>query len=185
MRVIAGEAKGRRLKSPPGTDTRPLTGRVKEALFSSLGSAVVDAGILDLYAGTGSIGLEALSRGAASCVFVERDPAATAALRANIDAVGLGGTAVSRSVDQFLETPGGPYDLVFVDPPYALALASVEAVLERLVPHLAAGAVVVLHRRAGGEPPLVPVTLEPSDRRRYGDSELWRYERLDNAREEM
>jgi 16S rRNA (guanine966-N2)-methyltransferase len=184
MRVIAGVAKGRRLKSPAGLDTRPLTGRAKEALFSSLANVTADARVLDLYAGTGSIGLEALSRGAASCVFVERDRTSMQALQANVEAVGLGGEAVLRDVDRFLGADEKSYDLVFVDPPYALALASVEAVLDRLVPRLATGAIVVLHRRARGETPRVPAMLALTDRRRYGDSELWRYERLNETQEE-
>jgi 16S rRNA (guanine966-N2)-methyltransferase len=175
VRVIAGAAKGRRLQSPRGTATRPLTSRVREALFSSLGPVTKGARVLDLYAGSGSMGLEALSRGAESCVFVERARPALAALRANVATIGLGGEVVADDVDRFLERTGGPYDLVFVDPPYALPLASVTAVIAGLVPHLAEGAVVVLHRRAGDDPPEPPAPLRQTDRRRYGDSELSRY----------
>ena len=147
--------------------------RAREGLFSSLGSAVTGARVLDLYAGSGSLGLEALSRGAASAVFVERDRAALAALRANVAAVGLGGEVVPAEVETYLARAVGPYDLVFVDPPYALALASVESTLARLPGLLAAGGNVVLHRRAGeglGRPPGLTVI----DRRRYGDTEITR-----------
>jgi 16S rRNA (guanine966-N2)-methyltransferase len=176
MRIIAGSAKGRRLRSPAGTGTRPLTGRAREALFSSLGSIVVGARVLDLFAGSGSFGLEALSRGAEYVVFVERGRAALTALRANIALVGLGGDVVAGDAESFVT--GDRFDLVFVDPPYALPLASVEKVLERTVAALLPGATAVVHRRAGGGTP-APAGLRLTDRRRYGDSELWRFEKED------
>ncbi len=174
MRVIAGRAKGRRLIGPAGAGTRPMTDRAREALFSSLGSRVMEARVLDLFAGSGSIGLEALSRGAASVVFVERAAPALRALRRNIDLVGLGGEIVVSDVARYLDVPGGSVDLVFVDPPYALKLASVESVLRKLVPRLADEAEVVLHRRAGSERPTVD-GLQVIDQRRYGDTALWRF----------
>ena len=177
MRIIAGSAKGRRLVSPPGGDTRPLTGRAKEALFSSLGGRVVDADVVDLYAGTGSIGLEALSRGASRVVFVEKGRSALGALRKNIDAVGLGGDVVSEDVGAFLARVHDTFDLAFVDPPYALPLASLATVLEQLAPSLSDAATVVVHRRYGGEAPALPAGLVQTDRRRYGDTELWRFEK--------
>ena len=103
MRIIAGEAKGRRLAAPR-SGTRPFTGRAKEAVFSSLARFVPNADVLDLFAGSGSLGLEALSRGAASAVFVERDRSAAAVLSANVASVDLGGTVVTVDVDRFLET---------------------------------------------------------------------------------
>jgi 16S rRNA (guanine966-N2)-methyltransferase len=173
MRIIAGIAKGRRLLAPRGVGTRPMMDRAREGLFSSLGESVVGAAVLDLYAGSGSLGLEALSRGARSAVFVERSRAALAALRANVTAVGLGGEVVAGDVDAYLERAPGLFDLVFVDPPYALPLASVEQVLGRLGPRLAGGGRVVLHRRAGEGPGLLP-GLRVIDRRRYGDTEITR-----------
>lgn len=184
MRVIAGAAKGRKLQSPRGLDTRPMTGRAREALFSSLGSRTVDAAVLDLYAGTGSMGLEALSRGAVSCVFVEHDRAALAALRHNVDAVGLGGEVVAGDVERYLERGQGAFDLVLVDPPYSLPLPSIARVLDLLAGMLNRGAVVVLHRRAGSAPPELPDRLREIDRRRYGDSELTRYLRDGEEQEE-
>ena len=177
MRIIAGSAKGRRLVSPPGGDTRPLTGRAKEALFSSLGGRVVDADVVDLYAGTGSIGLEALSRGASRVVFVEKGRSALGALRKNIDAVGLGGDVVSEDVGAFLARVHDTFDLAFVDPPYALPLASLATVLEQLAPSLSDAATVVVHRRYGGGAPALPAGLVQTDRRRYGGTELWRFEK--------
>ncbi len=175
MRIIAGAAKGRRLAGPPGGATRPLTDRVREALFSSLGALVMGAEVLDLYAGTGSIGLEALSRGAARVTFVENDRRTAGVLRDNVAAVGLGGDVVTMDVGAYLARAGGAADLAFVDPPYALPLASVLDVLERLEPILADGAVVVVHRRRGDVLPGHLGSLLLSDRRRYGDAELWRF----------
>ena len=174
MRIIAGRAKGRRLRTRRGADTRPMMDRVREALFSSLGGAVEGAAVLDLYAGSGSLGLEALSRGAASATFVERDPAAVAVLRSNVAAVGLGGEVVESAVEEYLSRPGPEVDLAFVDPPYRLALPSVEHVLGLLAGRLAGGAVVVLHRRAGSGEVAPPPRLAVTGRRRYGDAEITR-----------
>ncbi len=179
MRIIAGAAKGRRLAGPPGEGTRPLTDRIREALFSSLGSAVHGANVLDLYAGTGSIGLEALSRGAASAVFVEMDGRTAAVLRKNVAEVDCGGSVVTQDVMRYLSRPHPPVDLAFVDPPYALPLASVLEVMERLEPTLADGAIVVVHRRHGEAPPEEAGSLHLVDRRRYGDAELWRFSKGD------
>jgi 16S rRNA (guanine966-N2)-methyltransferase len=117
VRVIAGEFKGRRLHTARGSRTRPTADRVREALFSMLGD-VSGARVLDLYAGSGALGIEALSRGAASAVFVERDQRALAALRRNLDAVGAEADVRRRDVLRLLESPEGTFDLVFCDPPY-------------------------------------------------------------------
>lgn len=179
MRIIAGVAKGRRLKSPPGLGTRPLTGKAKEALFSSLGLVVAEADVLDLYAGSGSIGLEALSRGADTAVFVERDRRVMASLQANIDLVGLGGDARQSDVEAFLRSCSSDFDLVFVDPPYAVNAAQVDGVLALVGTVLRSGGTIVLHRRAGGVEPQVPEGLHLRDRRRYGEVELWRFGKED------
>jgi 16S rRNA (guanine966-N2)-methyltransferase len=178
MRIIAGFAKGRRLVGPEGSGTRPMTDRAREGLFSSLGDVVAGAAVLDLYAGSGSLGLEALSRGATSVVFVERAGPALRALRRNIAHVDLGGEVSATDVARYLERPGSPVDLVFVDPPYALSLASVQDVLKKLIPRLAADARVVVHRRAGMDSPAVE-GLELVDRRTYGDTVLWRFRKED------
>lgn len=122
MRVVAGVAGGRRLQVPTGRRLRPTSERVREAVFSSLVSlgAVDGARVLDLFAGTGAMGIEALSRGAAAVTFVEADPAAVAVIRANLATTGLeGGTVVHADVSRFLADPGPAVDLAFVDPPYA------------------------------------------------------------------
>ena len=123
MRVIAGAHKGRRLHGPKGPGLRPTSDRVKEALFSILGSRVAGSRFLDLYAGTGAIGIEALSRGAQQVTFVEPDQAALRVLRANLSQCGLGASADVHtcSAAAFLKrrTPAAmPHDLVFADPPY-------------------------------------------------------------------
>lgn len=174
MRIIGGAAKGRRLRTRRGLDTRPMMDRVREAIFSSLGDLVDGARVLDLYAGSGSLGLEALSRGAASVVFVENDRAALAVLRSNVEEVGLGGEVVGRAVEDYLMGPGSPVDLAFVDPPYRLPLPSVEHVLGLLAGRLVEGAVVVLHRRAGSGEVAPPPGLTVTGRRRYGDAEIIR-----------
>ena len=148
--------------------------RAKEAIFSILGDAVVDAAALDLYAGSGSLGLEALSRGARRAVFVEWRRDAARILRRNIESVGLGGEVVLEKVEGYLAGGHGPFDLAFVDPPYDLALPSVETVLGRLVRCLSDGATVVVHRRSGSGEVAGPGGLSVVDRRRYGDAEITR-----------
>lgn len=121
MRVIAGKARGRRLQAVPGDGTRPITDRAKEALFSILGADIHDAWVLDLFAGTGGVGIEALSRGAAGCDFVEQAPAAVRTIHHNLAQTGLAGDTVRvlrRDVFQLLrEPPREPYHVVFLAPP--------------------------------------------------------------------
>ena len=125
MRVVAGTARGRRLVAPAGRSVRPTSDRVREAVFSMLASRAALAGVtvLDLFAGTGALGIEALSRGAAHATFVERDPAAVAAVRANLEATGLeaAATVVRDDAVRFVERPGPGYDVAFCDPPYDFA----------------------------------------------------------------
>ena len=173
MRIIAGAAKGRRLASP-GAATRPMTDRAREGLFSSLGPTPIGAAVLDLYAGSGSLGLESLSRGAGSVVFVERDRRSLGALRANVEAVGLGGEVIAADVEEYLDRGADGFDLSFVDPPYALSLPSVERILGKLAPSMVEGGIVVLHRRAADERPQLDLLFAVTDRRRYGDAEITR-----------
>jgi len=173
MRIIAGEAKGRRLETPPD-GTRPLTGKAREALFSILGDAVTGAAVLDLYAGSGSFGLEALSRGAADVLFVERDPQAVSVLRGNVEAIDLGGRIEAVDVESYLGRSSQTFDVVFVDPPWALGDIAVDRILTRVEPLVDQDGIVVIHRRAGGGEPASD-NLRLTDRRRYGDTELWLY----------
>jgi 16S rRNA (guanine966-N2)-methyltransferase len=120
MRVVGGTARGRRLQAPVGKTVRPTSDRAREAIFNSLTSLGVldDARVLDLFAGTGALGIEALSRGAATATFVERDRAALTAIRANLDALGLTGRIIAGDVLGHVPMVG-PVDVAFVDPPYA------------------------------------------------------------------
>jgi 16S rRNA (guanine966-N2)-methyltransferase len=177
VRIVAGAAKGRRLVAPKGDEVRPTADRVKEALFSSLQPQLPGSRVLDLYAGSGGLGLEALSRGAEQVTFVERANASLTALRRNIEAVGLPGTTVvSDDAARTLrgEVPGGPFDLVFADPPYRLPKAQLADLLADVVGHLAPGGTVVVERAARDGAPPWPPELNPGDPRRYGDTALHR-----------
>jgi 16S rRNA (guanine966-N2)-methyltransferase len=152
-----------------------MTDRMREALFSSIAMLVPESVVLDLYAGTGSMGLEALSRGAATVTFVEEDRGALKALRTNIETVGLGGNVVAGDVDGFLGRASGSFDLVFVDPPYAVTLPSLMETLTQVSSLLAQNGLVVVHRRRGEQPPESIDGLALVEQRRYGGGELWRY----------
>lgn len=178
MRIVAGAAKGRRL-APPPEGTRPTSDRVREALFNSLAAQLPldGARVLDLYAGTGAVGLEALSRGAAEAVLVEKGRAALAVLRRNVATVALpGARVVPRPVAAFLADPAAaPFDLLFADPPYALG-EKVRDIVQAAADGgwLAPGAVVVVESSAR-----TPVTgwegssVTPLAEKRYGDTLLW------------
>jgi len=170
LRVIAGAHKGRRLTAPPGRGTRPTSDRVREALFSILGVAVADARVLDLFAGTGALGIEALSRGAASATFVDSDAGAIRAVKANLEGI-AGGEVVRRDARAFLGTArqdGRQYDLVFLDPPYRLADALGRVLGEAVAAVLAPGGIVVSESDRRAPLDLPPLTLD--DERRYGDT---------------
>jgi 16S rRNA (guanine(966)-N(2))-methyltransferase RsmD len=180
-RIVGGELGGRRLAVPPGRDVRPTSDRAREALFGTLGSLLelTGARVLDLYAGSGAVGLEALSRGAGHALLVEADPRAAAAIRSNAAALGLADRArvVRDRVERVLTAgpTGDPYQLAFADPPYALPDAELDAVLAALVEHgwLAGSAVVVVERSSRGAGPTWPASLRPEKQRRYGEGALW------------
>jgi len=172
---VAGAAGGRRLAVPP-RGTRPTSDRVREALFSALDATLDMDGVrvLDLYAGSGALGLEALSRGAAAATFVEHDRRALAVLRDNVAAVGLpGATVLPGKVTAVLATPPAqPYDLVLADPPYALD--EVDQMLNLLADNgwTRDGALVVVERARRSPAPDWPKPLVANKTRRYGDTEL-------------
>jgi len=178
MRVIAGRLGGRRLTAPRGRDTRPTSDRVREALFSALGD-VSGARVLDLYAGTGALGIEAVSRGAADATFVESARPALAALRENLASLGLAARVVARAVAACASAGAltGPFDLVFADPPYA-ALADVPPAVAALVAAgaLAPGARVVVEHAARDAAPSI-AGLSPRPTRTYGDTAVTIYDR--------
>lgn len=173
-RIIAGEARGRRLQVPAGEVTRPTSDRAREGLFSSLQSLgdVDGARVLDLYAGSGALGLEALSWGAISATFVEDDPAALNAIRDNLATTKLpGGHVVPMKVELFLTADPEPrYDVAFLDPPYDVDVAPA---LEALVPWLADDAVVAVERSTRGPELTWPEGLQAERSRRYGEATLW------------
>jgi 16S rRNA (guanine966-N2)-methyltransferase len=195
-RVIAGEAGGRRLAVPDGRNTRPTSDRAREGLFAtivSLTGSLDGARVLDLYAGSGAVGLEALSRGAEHVLLVESGPRAARVIRDNIEAIGLAGAEVlTDRVERVLAR--GPaaaekYDVVFADPPYALAGDEVSAMLALLLrggdppkpPRegisdrgwLAPGALVIVERATRSGPVSWPASLEPDRARRYGEATFW------------
>lgn len=169
MRIIAGSRKGRRIAAPPGLETRPTGDRVREAVFNLVGP-LDGARVLDLYAGSGAMGLEALSRGAEHATFVERDRVAAATIAKNAETLGLADAVTLRREDvrRVLATDasaGTLYDLVLVDPPYRM-LPGLLPDLSRLVPPVvAAGGLVVVESEAREEPEL-PLPARTS--RRYG-----------------
>jgi 16S rRNA (guanine966-N2)-methyltransferase len=170
MRIVAGRWGGRRISSPKGEATRPTSDRVREALFSILGDFVQDARVLDLFAGSGALGLEALSRGAGTATFVDSAGPAVAAVKANLEA--LGGEAEVHRSDalRFLHAAAGKarhYDLVLLDPPYRLAERLGRELSETLPAVLAPSALVI--SESDHRAPL-PLDLPLQDERRYGDT---------------
>jgi 16S rRNA (guanine966-N2)-methyltransferase len=168
MRIIAGSRKGARIFAPKGTETRPTGDRVREAAFNLIGP-VDGASVLDLFAGSGAMGLEALSRGAASVVFVESDRAACRTIERNLDKLGLGGaTVLCRDVFQALAGAPRTYDLVLCDPPYGFPDG------ERLAPYLvralAPAGLLVYETSAHEEPNVKGLALGTS--RTYGSARL-------------
>jgi 16S rRNA (guanine966-N2)-methyltransferase len=180
MRIIAGKAGGRRLKSPDTKSTRLATDRVREAVFSSIGNRVVDAFVGDLYAGSGSFGLEALSRGASSAVFVENGRRALAALTHNVRSLALGGTVVESSVGAYLERANHRFHLVFMDPPWSQPTTRMEADLAALDRLLLPHGEVVISRRHTDRPPEAPENWRVAADKRYGDTRIIRYEKIED-----
>jgi 16S rRNA (guanine966-N2)-methyltransferase len=175
MRIVAGTLGGRRLAAPPGNDTRPTSDRVREALFSALGP-IDGARVLDLFAGSGALALEAISRGAAHAVLVEKDARAAAVIERNLEALEIdAGRAELRRRDALralrdAREAGESYDLVFLDPPYRLATGLGPELADSLAPVLAPGARVIgeSDRRMPLDLPGLSTTFE----RRYGDTLL-------------
>jgi 16S rRNA (guanine966-N2)-methyltransferase len=176
MRITGGTHRSRALRAPRGQATRPTTDRVREALFGILTSAgaVDGARVLDLYAGTGALALEALSRGAAQATLVESSREALAALRANVDALGMGSLArvIAGDARAVVRRLAGPFDLVLADPPWADVDAAI-GVLEALAAARAiAGAGVVVLEHSSRTEPRAAAGLTAHDRRYYGDTAL-------------
>jgi 16S rRNA (guanine966-N2)-methyltransferase len=171
VRVIAGELRGRRISAPKGTETRPTSDFVREAAFNLIGP-VDGASVLDLYAGSGALGIEALSRGAARALFVDSSREACRAIGTNLEKLGLKATVLCQDALRALATERGPYDLILADPPYDFAA------YDRLAPHftrlLAEDGLAVLQTPAAAEPTLQGLTVRTS--RRYGSARLTLFE---------
>ncbi|NQX27898.1 16S rRNA (guanine(966)-N(2))-methyltransferase RsmD [Microbacteriaceae bacterium VKM Ac-2854] len=180
-RIIAGYAGSLTLRVPK-SGTRPTSDRVREAIFSALESrdAIHGATVLDLYAGSGALGLEAASRGASAVVLVERSAQAATVAKRNASAVTAAArskapsvTVVTQAVRSYLERGGVRAHLVFIDPPYELSEADLAADLEQLVPLLDADAVVVVERSSRTPEPSWPAGLAPERRKDYGETVVW------------
>ena len=176
MRVIAGEAGGRPLKAPP-EGVRPTMDRVKGAVFSSMGDRVPGARVLDLFAGSGGMGIEALSRGAASATFVESNDRCVRCVRENLRRAGVEGSVQTMDVFRFLDLYAGEenFDIIFADPPYSKRPgdpdhATALAASEKLATSLSPGGIFVLERQSGGKPLASPLAAGRS--KAYGGSEI-------------
>ena len=175
MRVITGTARGMTLKAPKGMDTRPTMDQVKEGIFSAIQFEVEGRRALDLFAGSGQLGIEALSRGASGCVFVDRNPAAVEVIRRNLKAAGLSeaSQAVAQDVASFLVRPGDSFDVAFLDPPYGANL--LRDTLERVTPHMNRGGLIVCESDAGQEMPERVGDFALARTYRYGRVHIWLY----------
>ncbi|CAO5164544.1 RNA/DNA methyltransferase Rv2966c [Frankia sp. AiPs1] len=178
-RIIGGIARGRPLLVPPGASTRPTSDRAREGLFNTLATFIDLAGarVADLYAGSGAVGLEGLSRGASHALLVDRDAGAVRTLRRNVETLGLLGAQICQApVSRVVQnTPGKPYEVIFLDPPYAMGDPELEQVLLRLRDDawLAADGVCVVERSHRSPPVAWPEGLNALRDRRYGEGVLW------------
>jgi 16S rRNA (guanine966-N2)-methyltransferase len=185
IQIIAGDFKGRRLKTPVGDKVRPTAARVREAWFSILQRSIRNARVLDLFAGSGAAGIEALSRGAAGVTFVEHDAGAARVIATNLARTHTGGPGVAvvrEDALRWLQRAGaatGSFDIAIVDPPYDRPALLVEA-LEALGPHLAAGARVVAKHFWRDAPPATVGLLASERERRFGDTALTFYRRQED-----
>lgn len=179
-RIIAGRA-GSLTLEVPDAGTRPTSDRVRESLFGALESAdaLRGAAVLDLFAGSGALALEAVSRGAVRADLVEKSPRAASVIQRNAAKVRK---AIAReaeivvhrsAVAAYLQVPRGPFDLVFIDPPYDLPEADLTAALELVAPSLAPGAIVVVERASRSPEPTLPPGVVAERSKRYGDTALW------------
>lgn len=174
-RIIAGRWGGRRLATPSGDGTRPTSDRVRESMFASLGSMLGrfdGLAVLDLFAGSGALALEALSRGADRADLVESDPRAARIIARNIADLGASARVHRATVERFVAAGGGPWDLVFLDPPYAVSAEEVAAVVAALRQSLTEGAVVVVEQ-SSRDRFTWPEGFTPIRDRAYGETRLW------------
>lgn len=183
IRVIGGTAKGRRLKLVPGDTTRPVMDRVKEALFNILGTGLRDASFLDLFAGTGSVGIEALSRGAASALFIDSDRIAIRTIHENLALTGLADRATVLRISAFdylRRRQPRAFDYVYIAPPqYKTLWKDALLLLDEQPHHLNPDGVVIVQIDPSEQQPVALNSLQAYDERRYGKTLLWFFERID------
>lgn len=182
-RIVAGTAKGHILRVP-SSGTRPTSEKAREAVFSRLDHRgfIVDGEVLDLFAGSGALGLEAKSRGARAVVLVESEGPAVSIIRDNAARAHLDVAVVRMKAEKYLsQEPNYRFDVVFVDPPYRYTEAQITKVLDGLAPHVAADAVVVVERDSSSPEPSWPEGWELDDSRRYGTATLWTAQRSESA----
>jgi len=174
IRVIAGKFGGRTLACPPGNRTHPMGERIRNAIFNSLGSSLEGAHVLDAFAGTGSVGIEALSRGAVSATFIESDRVAQRVLSENLDSLRVRNTAqvIATTVSNWLDTTSSTYDIIFADPPYHDTQA---AAVARLATRLAPGGVFILSWPAQQDTPIFD-GLERISEKVYADAKIAVYQ---------
>ena len=175
MRIITGSARGRRLETLSGEETRPTSEKVKEALFSAIQFDIEGRRVLDLFAGSGQLGIEALSRGASGCVFVDRNPAAVEVIRRNLKAAGLSeaSQAVAQDVASFLVRPGDSFDVAFLDPPYRTG--TLTKALLAVTPHMNRGGIVICESETGLVLPAEVGGMTLKKQYKYGKVLLWKY----------
>ena len=176
-RIIDGAFGGRQIKTPKGDGTRPTSDRVREALFSSLESELGGFDglrVLDLFAGSGALGLESLSRGATHATFVESDARAAAVVKQNVETLGAPGVVVRTTVEGYLANVSGePFDLVFLDPPYAVTTEAVSAFVSSLAHGRTAPDALFVVERSTRDPFAWPESVEGLRSKKYGETTLW------------
>ena len=174
MRVITGTARGRRLKELEGMETRPTTDRVKEGMFSALQFDIEGRKVLDLFAGTGQLGIECLSRGAESCVFVDESREAVRIVKENLKTCNLKATVLQMDAVSFLRS-AGPFDLIFIDPPYDSALYETVLEIINLVDILSDGGIIVVEARKDRQLPEMTAPYRKRKEYSYGKVKICIY----------
>ena len=174
MRVITGSARGRKLKTPENYDIRPTTDNVKEAVFNIIQFDVEGRHVLDLFAGTGQLGIEALSRGAESCVFIDRDRKAVSLVKENLEACALRGSVLQADALGYLRG-GEKFDLIFIDPPYDSGLYAPVLETINLVDNLSDGGIIICETRKEIELPQMRLPYRKVREYRYGTVKLGKY----------
>lgn len=174
MRILAGKYKNRPIASPKGSKTRPTSSKLRGSLFNILQHQMEGAHFLDLFAGSGAVGLEALSRGAKSATFIEKDPSAIRSIKENLKALEEEATVLKCDLLRNLPKHLGPFDIIFLDPPYELDIAPL---LEKLPPFLKSGGLLIVEQSVRND--LIPPPFDFIERRTFGDTALYFFSKKD------